>query len=265
MHARTNPPDTPRAGWRIINVITLVVLLAANGAAGSGAMSGESIGVIANRYRSDFLPADHVFAIWSVIYLALTAFTIYQALPGAGAREAERRVGGWWLVSSALNIAWVTAFSFSHFGTAMLVMAALLVTLVVIAVRVQPIADGTSAAGRWCVAYPFAIYLAWISVAIIANTFQYAHVVGWGGFGIAESTWAVVMMAVATVLGLAMVSTRGLWLFPIVVAWALWGIGARFAGEPALHLPAQLLAALGLTGGAAAWRWRRHVRTTGAA
>lgn len=265
MPPRTTAPSSARTGWRIVNVITLVVLLAANGAAGSGAMSGESIGLIANRYRSDFLPADYVFGIWSVIYLALTAFTVYQALPGAGSRDAVHRLGPWWLVSSALNIAWVSAFSFSHFGIAMLVMAALLVTLVVIVVRVQPLADGESAAARWCVAYPFAIYLAWISVAIIANTFQYAHVVGWSGFGIAESTWSVVMMAVATALGLAMVVTRGLWWFPIVVAWALWGIGARFANDAVLHLPAQLLAGLGLTGGAAAWRWRRHVRATATA
>jgi translocator protein len=256
MTDRAVTPPASHTAWRIVNVITLVVVLAANGAAGSGAMSGESIGLIANRYRSDFLPANYVFGIWSLIYLWLAVFTVYQALPGDGPREAVRRVGGWWLVTSVLNIGWITAFSFSRFGLAMVVMLALLVSLVIVVDRLQPLADGTRSAARWCVAYPFALYLAWISVAIIANTFQYAHVVQWSGFGIDESTWSAMMMAVATVLGTAMVATRGLWLFPLVVAWAVWGIGARYAQVPMLYLTAQGLVVAGLLAGALAWGWR---------
>jgi len=262
MTDRTVAPHAALTAWRIVNVITLVVVLAANGAAGSGAMSGESIGLIANRYRSDFLPANYVFGIWSLIYLWLAVFTVYQALPGDGPRTAAARVGRWWLVTSVLNVAWVTAFSFSRFGLAMVVMLALLVSLVIVVERLQPLADGARAAPRWCAAYPFALYLAWISVAIIANTFQYAHVVQWGGLGIAESTWAAIMMAVATLLGTAMVATRGLWLFPLVVGWALWGIGARYAHVPLLHLTAQLLVGAGMLAGGAAWWWRRSRRGT---
>ncbi|MBK8057475.1 MAG: tryptophan-rich sensory protein [Gemmatimonadetes bacterium] len=257
MSART--PSSPVTRWKVVNVIVFLVVLAANGAAGSGAMSGESIGLIANRYRSDFLPADYVFGIWSLIYLWQLVFTVFQALP-SGIGDAVRRIGPWWLVSGVLNIAWVSAFSFSQFGLAMVVMTALLVTLVVLMVKVQPIADGAGAVARWCVAHPFALYLAWISVAIIANTFQYAHVVQWGGLGIAEATWSVTMMAVATVLGVVMAATRGLWLFPLVVAWAVWGIGARHAGVPVLHLSAQRLVVAGVLAGAVAWVWRQRAR-----
>lgn len=246
--------------WKVANVLVFLVVLAANGAAGSGAMSGESIGLIANRFRSDFLPANYVFGIWSLIYLWLGVFTVYQALPGEGASDAVRRIGPWWLVSGVLNIAWVSAFSFSQFGLAMMVMAALLVTLIVLAVQVQPIADDGGAVARWCVAHPFALYLAWISVAIIANTFQYAHVVEWSGLGIAESTWSSIMMAVATALGVAMVASRGLWLFPLVVAWAVWGIGARYAEVPLLHLSARVLVGVGLVAGGVTWEWRRRRR-----
>lgn len=253
-------PGRSLIAWKVTNVAVFLAVLAANGAAGSGAMSGESIGVLANRYRSDFLPANYVFGIWSLIYLWLTVFTVYQALPVPGARDAVRRIGPWWLVSGVLNIAWVSAFSFSRFGLALVVMAGLLVTLVILAERVQPLADGPHSAPRWCVAHPFALYLSWISVAIIANTFQYAHVVQWSGLGIAEASWAAVMMGVATALALVMVASRGLWLFPLVVAWALWGIGVRYADTPTLHLTAKLLAVLGVMGGAAAWGWRRRSR-----
>lgn len=141
--------SSPVTRWKVANVLVFLVVLAANGAAGSGAMSGESIGLIANRFRSDFLPANYVFGIWSLIYLWLGVFTVYQALPGEGSSDAVRRIGPWWLVSGVLNIAWVSAFSFSQFGLAMMVMAALLVTLIALAVQVQRIADDGGAVARW--------------------------------------------------------------------------------------------------------------------
>ena len=241
----------PRA-WKLVNAVTFVAVLAANGAAASGAMSGDSIGVIANRYPSLFLPANYVFGIWSLIYLGLAAFTVYQALPTDGATRAVGQLGPWWLVSSVLNVAWIVLFSFSRFGSAMLVMLALLGTLVLIGERTR--ADRLpGAAAWWCVRAPFALYLAWISVAVIANTFQYVHVTGWDGAGIAEATWAVTMMGVATALGWWMVVTRGNWLFPLVVAWALRGIGARHGALEPIAGAAALLVPLGVVGGAVLW------------
>lgn len=104
------------------NVVALVMVIALNGLAASGAMSGDSIGVIANRYRSLFLPADYVFGIWSVIYLGLIASAVYQALPTVGAERAVQRLGIWWAVTGALNVAWISLFSFGQFALALLVM-----------------------------------------------------------------------------------------------------------------------------------------------
>jgi hypothetical protein len=99
-------------------------------------------------------------------------------------------------------------------------------------------------------------------VAVIANTFQYAHVVHWGGFGIPEVTWSVIMMVVATVLGWVMVIRRGVWAFPPTVAWAIYGIGARFPDVPAITSAAQILVPAGIAAGvlASLRRWRRGRR-----
>lgn len=249
--------------WKAINVLVLLAVLAFNGAAGSGALSGESIGTLANRYRSDFLPANYVFGIWSLIYLALTVFTIYQARPRESASTVVRQIGPWWLVSGILNIAWVSAFSFAQFGMALLIMVAFLVVLVAIMARLRTLRTSDSLAARACVVWPFDLYLSWISVALIANSFQYAHVIGWGGWGISETAWSVTMMVVATVLGLTMAYAHGVWLFPLVVAWALYGIGARYPDVPLLHGAARLLVAGGLVAGAAA-PWLSRRRTTSA-
>ena len=242
------------------NVLVLVVVIALNGLAATGAMSGDSIGVIANRYRSLFLPADYVFGIWSLIYLGLIATAIYQALPTAGADRAVERLGGWWASAGVLNVAWISLFSFGQFALALLVMVIFLITLIVIGERVRH-KPAPTLAERAFVIWPQDIYVAWISVALIANSFQFAHVAGFNGFGVAESTWAASMMLVATLLGVAMAWRRGNWLFPLVVAWAVYGIGARDTNLPAIADPARWLVPTGLIGGLlATWLGRAGAR-----
>ncbi|WP_396202107.1 TspO/MBR family protein [Gemmatimonas sp.] len=241
------------------NVLALVLVIALNGLAATGAMSGDSIGVIANRYRSLFLPADYVFGIWSLIYFGLIASAIYQALPTAGAERAVQRLGIWWAVTGALNVAWISLFSFGQFALALPVMVLFLVTLVVIGERVRA-GSASSFTEQAFLIWPQDIYLAWISVALIANSFQFAQAVQWSGFGIAESTWAVTMMLVATLLGVAMAWRRGNWLFPLVVAWALRGIGARYPEVAAIADTTRWLVPAGVAAGAVAWLAGRRAR-----
>lgn len=253
-------------GWKVVNALTFVAVLVVNGTAGAGTLSGESIGVIANRYINAFLPANYVFGIWSLIYLGLFAFTIFQALPAQSADRTVRALGPWWLLSGALNMGWIVAFAFSRFVLAMLVMVALLVVLVQMVERLHALGRAGWAT-RLCATDPMGLYLAWISVAVIANSFQLAHVVGFSGLGLSENAWAVTMMVVATALGWFMVSHRGVWLFPLVVAWALRGIGARFPEDPVLFTTTGILVPIGLVGGALMlWdrRRRSHLRTASA-
>lgn len=250
--------ERPPRVLKLLNVAMFAAVLVANAAAGTGALSGESIGVVANRYPNYFLPANWVFGIWSLIYLSLTVFTVYQALPGAGPDRAARALGPWWTASVLLNIGWVTAFAHSHFGLAMVIMLILLATLVRIIERLHDARLPQSLTGALCVQLPFELYLSWISVAVIANTFQYAQVAGWSGFGLGEATWSVTMMVVATALGWVMVLHRGVWAFPPTVAWAIYGIGARFPEVPVITSAAGLLVPAGVAGGLLAVLYRRH-------
>ncbi|WP_373060063.1 tryptophan-rich sensory protein [Gemmatimonas sp.] len=252
------------------NVLALVVVIALNGLAASGAMSGESIGDIANQYRSLVLPADYVFGIWSVIYFGLIASAIYQALPTVGAERAVQRLGIWWIVTGALNVSWISLFSFGQFALALVVMVIFLIALIAIGERVRERDRGVgSLTGRawWAeqafLVWPQDIYLAWISVALIVNSFQFAHAVAWSGFGIAEQTWAVAMMIVATLLGTIMAWRRGNWLFPLVVAWALRGIGVRYADIAVLADTTSWLVPAGIATGVIAWGAGRRARREG--
>lgn len=250
-----------------LNLGIFIALIAANGFAASGALSGASIGEIANRIPSLFLPANWVFGIWSLIYLGLASAMGYQLLSTDGAVRTRAQLGWWWLGSCALNVAWISLFSFEQFGAALLVMVALLGVLIVTADRLRHIGAGAdlTPVERLCVRWPFDLYLAWISVALISNSFQFAHVVGFGGFGIPERVWSVSLMAVAALLGVMMAWTQGMWIFPFVVAWAVYGIGARYADDPLIGATANPLAVGAILMGLSAWWFGRRARRTGRA
>lgn len=252
------------ATWRWMNLAVFVLVLAANGAAGSSALSGASIGALANQYRSLFLPASYVFGIWTIIYIGLFTVLLHMLAFSERGRVAVVRLGPWWTIAGGLNIAWVVLFSFAQFGMALLVMVALLVALVVIGERSR--GGDILWIDRLLLLWPFDMYLAWISVAVIANAFQYAHVVGFGGFGIPEDVWSPLMMSVACVLAVLMARLKGNWLFPVVVAWAVHGIGVRYAELPAIAERASLLVPAVLTVGGVALVLRgRASRRPGAA
>jgi hypothetical protein len=123
--------------WRWINVAVFALVLVANGAAGSGALSGQSIGTLANQYASLFLPANYVFGIWSIIYIGQFTVLLHMIAPSSRGKVALQRLGPWWTIVGALNIAWVVLFSFAQFGPAMIVMLAFLAALIVIGERVR--------------------------------------------------------------------------------------------------------------------------------
>jgi hypothetical protein len=232
-----------------MNALAFVAVVGLNALAGSGALSGQSIGVIANQYPSYFLPANYVFGIWSLIYLGLGGFVAYQLRPAWQTGDTSQRVGVGWLVNAALNVAWLTAFSFGRFVMAWILMVALLGNLIWIHERLALGRRDLTPRDGLFVGAPFAVYLAWISVALIANTFQLVTFLGWGGFGVAGPVWSAGMLIVAGVLSATMAARRGSWAFPLVFAWAFVGIAVRYS-----EIPLIAVAALSMAGAGLGWR-----------
>jgi hypothetical protein len=66
-----------------------------------------------------------------------------------------------------------------------------------------------------------------ISIATIANVAVALTAVGWNGWGIELSTWAVVIIYFTLLLTAAVLTTRRDIAFSLVVAWTLVGILAK--------------------------------------
>ncbi len=238
---RTDWSATP---FRLLNLFAFIPLIVGNALAGTGALSGESIGVIANRWQTLLLPANWTFGIWSLIYLGLGAFVVYQALPGESPRNVAGRLGPLWLVTVVLNLAWIGAFSFSRFGLALAVMGGLLVSLILVFSRLDVGTTPVGQAERAFAQAPFSLYLGWIIVALIVNTSQFLSYLGWAGAPLNPLAWSVIMMVAAAALGILFDLLRGEWIVPLVVAWALAGIVSRYSDQPAIVWVAAVLAGL---------------------
>ncbi|MFO7533615.1 MAG: hypothetical protein R6W93_14240, partial [Candidatus Limnocylindrales bacterium] len=76
-----------------VNVVSYVLTVIVNGLAVALPLNGLETGEISDRFPVLVTPAGYVFSIWSLIYLLLAAFTLYQALPSKRQQPELRAIG----------------------------------------------------------------------------------------------------------------------------------------------------------------------------
>ena len=244
---------------QIVNIVAFVAVLTVNFLSNWLPLNGRTAEQISDALPSYFTPAGYTFSIWGLIYLALLGFIVYQALPAGRSNPLVGKIGWGFVVTSVANAAWLFAWHFGAYVLSVLIMLSLLVTLIVIYRRLeigQP-NPALSLADKLLVQFPFSLYLGWITVATIANTASVLNYLGWDGFGIAEPTWAAIMMLVAVVVaGLLLFKRRNL-AYAAVLVWALFGIRAAQSDVAVVAntavIAAALIAILALAG---YWRTR---------
>ncbi len=217
---------------QFVNALSVAATILMNLLANALPFNGQNTGEISDRFQVYFVPAGYVFSIWAVIYLGWIAFALYQFLPAQRENPRLQKLGYWFALSGVFNAAWLLCWHYNLFGLSVLVMLALLGTLVVSYLRLNVARAPVSAAERWCVDTPVSVYLGWITVATVANLTDWLFSINWSGWGIPAPTWAVIMLTVATALGLLMALTRRDAGYLFVLVWAFAGIGVKQAAFP---------------------------------
>jgi hypothetical protein len=217
---------------QITNVVALLAAITVNALANILPLNGQNTGQISDTFKVFFVPAGYVFGIWSVIYLLLLAFSIYQALPTQRENPRLRSIGYWFAFSSLMNGAWIFFWHYNIYPVTVVLMLSLLASLIVIYTRMGIGIKRVSAAEYWLVNLPFSVYLGWITVATIANVTDLLYFLNWNGFGIDPRSWASIMLGVACIVALIVTVTRRDVAFLLVLLWAFSGIAAKFPGVP---------------------------------
>jgi benzodiazapine receptor len=233
---------------QLANALSVALALAVNILAATLPLNGQNTGEISDRFRVFFVPAGYVFSIWGIVYIGWIAFAIYQFLPAQMENPRLQKLGYWFALSGVFNATWLFCWHYNLFGLSVLVMLALLVTLIVSYLKLNVGLTPVSAGEKWTLDIPISVYLGWISVATIANITDYLYYIGWDGFGIAPQAWAVIMLVVASLVGLGMAITRRDAGTLFVFVWAFAGIALKQAVAPLVAYSAWVAAvfALGL-------------------
>ncbi len=227
-------------------IIAYVLVVAVSAAANIVPIGGKRTGDVADKYASLFNPADYTFRIWSVIYLALACYVVYQALPAQRGNGTLARISRLFVWSSAANALWMFAWHYELIAVSLLLMLVILVLLVMIYRKLEFGNDSTSIGERLFINLPFAMYTAWISVATIANVSALQAALGWNDLWMSNAEWTLSKIAIAGAVAAAVTVQNRDFVFALVVAWAAGGIANGQPESPSVAGAATVVAAIAL-------------------
>jgi benzodiazapine receptor len=228
---------------QIVVILALVATIAVNGLANALPLNGLTTGEISDRFHVYFVPAGYVFSIWGLIYLALVAYAVYQALPAQRENPRLQSIVELFALSCVANALWQVLWHYEVFLLTLAAMLTLLLVLIFIYLRLGIGRARVPTAEKWLVHVPFSIYLGWITVATIANVTTVLDYLGWAGWGVPQA-WAVVMMVAGAGIASAMGLTRGDVAYMLVIVWSFVGIAVKHAATPLVSIAAWATAGL---------------------
>lgn len=220
-----------------INAAAYLAMILINYLSNALPINGQDAGTVSDKYATFFTPAGLTFAIWGIIYLGLGAFIVYQIIDSFRIDEGRTsfvdRIGVWFIVSCLANMTWLFTWHYEILWLSVIIMLVLLGSLLMIYQRLNIGLEAVAHPIKYYVHLPFSLYLGWISVATIANISSFLVSLEWGGLGISQPVWAVVMVLIAIILAALMLLRRGDVFYALVIAWASFGIyTARNTQEP---------------------------------
>lgn len=227
------------------NIIFYVLTIIVNSLAGGTTLIGGKVtAAVSDANPTLITPAGYVFSIWSIIYILLGAFVIYQALPSRSNRGLTERIGWLFVLSSIINIVWLLFWQFEYLTVSVVLMFLLLASLIAIYIRLGIGKTKVNLDDRLAVHLPFSVYLGWITVASIANVATTLVSLNWDGLGISAETWGILVVAVAVMITALMLYTRKDVAYSLVIIWALVGIAVKQSGNQTIVMLTEISAVI---------------------
>ena len=186
-----------------VTTAALTVIAIVTAAFGAGAFGGTPIQDAAGGWLGPdgtwIAPASTAFSIWSVIYLGLIAYTVWQFLPSSDSARHDR-LRPWILAGILLNSLWIWTVQAGWLAISVLVIAVLLAVLC----RILVIKENLRVNGwgeRILVDGVQGLYLGWVSIATVANVAAWLASMGWTGAPLGPIVWTNIVIVVATLVG----------------------------------------------------------------
>ncbi|MBN1132564.1 MAG: tryptophan-rich sensory protein [Bacteroidales bacterium] len=203
---------------RYLTLLFFAAMLFMNYLANSLPINGKTTGQVSAAYSNLFVPAGITFSIWGIIYLLLAVYCVVQFMPAY--KETAIKIGWLFSLSCLFNGLWLIAWHYQRLPLSLLIMIGLLVTLIMINLQLRDLPPGLLKAA-------WGIYLGWICIATIANVTALLVGAGWGGIGISQEVWAIIMIAIGTLIVSITILRINNPYIGLSVIWAFAGIIIR--------------------------------------
>ncbi|HZJ74367.1 MAG TPA: tryptophan-rich sensory protein, partial [Perlabentimonas sp.] len=207
---------------RVANLVSFILMVVVNALANTLPINGQTTGELSAAYPNLFVPAGLTFSIWGVIYLMLLIFVVVQF------RESNKlqvQQISWFFVASCLfNFLWIFAWHYNQLPVSLVMMLGLLLALIAItkSMKSQPMS---------IIKASFGIYLGWVCIATIANVTALLVSYNWGGWGLTQQAWAMIMISVGALISIVTIIRFNNPMVGLAVVWAFIGIQIKQHGD----------------------------------
>ncbi|HKK39590.1 MAG TPA: hypothetical protein VJ949_09250 [Cryomorphaceae bacterium] len=213
----------------IVNAVVLILIIGWNYYSNTGAINGETVGSLSDKYSSLFEPADYAFAIWGLIYLSLAAqaiYFIYLAFTEKGNFGCVSQATPGLIVANLANGAWLWFWLNEYILISAILLILVLIALIATVSRLDMEKWDAPVKFMALVWWPVDLYVGWISVAVIANVAAYLNFIGFSPL-FSEEIWTVLLIGITVLLSAFLIFSRNMREFAAVAIWALVAIAVR--------------------------------------
>lgn len=215
---------------QVLNFLFFIIMVAMNGLAVSMPLNGKTTKELSDKYPNLFVPTGLTFSIWSVIYLLLLIFCIYQ-IRSLFSRKPEVHlamildaIGYLFVFNAIFNALWIVAWHYEILPLSIAVMFGILVTLIQINKNLKKVQPYISGGLKFIVKASFGLYFGWICIATIANVTALLVAYGIMPTGISGQSWACIMIIIGSSIGfISTINVRNGYV-GLAIIWALIGI-----------------------------------------
>ncbi|WP_054957432.1 tryptophan-rich sensory protein [Paenibacillus dakarensis] len=229
--------------YRWWNVLAFIAVITVNILSNLLPLGGRSTGEISDQFYILMTPAGYAFMIWTVIYILLGGFTIYQLRRDTGTRDSVLSVGIWFILSCVFNMAWLFLWHYLYIEWSVIAMLLLVLSVGVIYRRTRRISFPTTGE-TLLVRLPFSIYLGWISAAFLVNVGIVIHKNGWSPLGLTELGWSIALLCIGGLLALLISFPSRDSILPLIFVWAYIAIAVEHKETDLILLTAFIVAAI---------------------
>lgn len=205
-----------------LNALFLIVTLIVNALGAFGLINGMSQSDVSDKYFTLITPSGFTFSIWSLIYglLAISFVVLYLRREKNYYQKALDKITPLFILSSLLNMAWIVLFSFEMVELSTLFIFAYTVVLSLICKQLLALNDGK----HFLLPLTFGLNTGWLMIATVVNVAASLVKIGWNGFGLSDTIWAIITLILATFIVIFVTTQTQNAAVPLPIAWAFYGI-----------------------------------------